>query len=202
MNNKPKTQENYKPVSIDMNTGSSKVNKSGKKLVLRYCASELSIPNNATDVSRLFRNNYDHNKYTNLAYGYSYWIEEEGMDTSTNIRNIEKDKIFENIGDNYFTNFCPQHMFSYETFTEYYSDEKFPPYTPYIEINDDGEIITETQKELTDEEFDKINPFLVPNDLNNSEKNENNKNTNSVDSDDDNNFSEEEVEEEDFEEVF
>lgn len=109
--------------SINFNNEEQKINKNGELLMLRYCASELSIPTQAVNIERLNKPNtfQDENKFTNMAYGYSYWIEKK-YNTLKKMRKFEKTV---NLFFNKETVTLPDHFFSYNDFIEFYNDEKF-----------------------------------------------------------------------------
>ena len=100
------------------------VNKLEKNDVLieRYCASELSLPKNAINITCLCPKNnvsFDptYNKLTGLPFGFSYFIA-KSESAKSNLRIIERD--IAKTGDYYDINL------DYENMKKYYSDEIFP----------------------------------------------------------------------------
>lgn len=103
------------------------IQQKNKKYVLRYCASELSIPCKAIHIILIFGKSYitgnqtNFNNKTGLPFGYCYMIE-KGQDIA-NYRKIEidilADKKIPDLDE-------PNYFYSYDAFVKYYNDEKFP----------------------------------------------------------------------------
>lgn len=102
------------------------VNKTNNDFVLRYCASEQSLPKNAKNISAIFGisqktgHTTTFNKLTGLPFGFSYEIN-KGDDVPY-FRKIEHDII---IGKAKPTIDEQNYLYSYDEFIKYYYDEKF-----------------------------------------------------------------------------
>jgi hypothetical protein len=88
------------------------------EFVLRFCASELSVPSNATNITQIFGKSITgssstFNRATNLPFGFSYKI---GKNLDTHKRRIIEYDIDMNNQKNFYT---------YNEFINYYYDEKF-----------------------------------------------------------------------------
>lgn len=111
------------------------INETQNEYVLRYCASELSIPKNVRKITTIFGSSpktghtSTFNNCTGLPYGFSYEIK-RGAD-NVGYRKIEHDII---IGKKFPLINEPNYLYSYQNFVDYYFDEKF--LEPYYEDND------------------------------------------------------------------
>jgi hypothetical protein len=112
--------ENFIPV--DMMYPRLKID--DRNVVLRFCASRLSIPKEAFSVAPLFGFFSNFNKDTGLECGFSYKILKE-HDKCFEMRKIEYDIIMERHGHQADPN-CSDHLVSYKNFIQYYNDEAFP----------------------------------------------------------------------------
>jgi FtsZ-interacting cell division protein YlmF len=96
-------------------------------LILRYCASKLTIPKLAIESNEMFGpdktefSNMTLNDKTGLPFGYFYWIEPK-YEVHFTHRKIENDVIRGTSGGNP----CIGHYYNIKHFKEYYSDEEFP----------------------------------------------------------------------------
>lgn len=96
-----------------------------KEYILRYCASEKSIPKEAININLIYGKTWEYgqqelfNNYTNLPFGYSYKIEKKNNVHPKRI--IEFDLNF--LQNNNYNNY--NMMKSLDNFINYYNDEEF-----------------------------------------------------------------------------
>jgi hypothetical protein len=117
-----RTDGKFQYVPIDMNKEIQ------GNTVLRFCASEKSIPPHATRIISIFGNNGFHkqstfNELTGLAYGFSY-IVPHGTDPSIKHRKIELD-ILNDKNVKTLSIDSPNWFIDRNEFVNYYSDEEF-----------------------------------------------------------------------------
>jgi len=125
--------------------------------VLRYCASVLSIPAHATEITPIWRNDGlghtdNFNKNTNIGYGFAYCINHQN--SSQKVRMIEYE-----IASNVWASETisdQSYLWNIEKFIDHYSDEYFekvsyPKYVKYEYFEDDEGY---KHKYISEEEFD------------------------------------------------
>lgn len=92
-------------------------------IVMRYCASSLSIPADAFGILNIYDKNMEtFNEYTNMPYGFSYKIQKDKDPQPFTSRKIEKE-----IAMNRWLGSLEikDHLLSYDNFINYYDDEEF-----------------------------------------------------------------------------
>jgi hypothetical protein len=98
--------------------------------VTRYCASELSIPQDAVNVATVYDNvmNRDLNPYTLMPYGFKYDV----LPNKSNKINIFELDMFSNSKVEFPDR---SYLYSYDSFVNHYHDENFLDASYYEENN-------------------------------------------------------------------
>ena len=154
--------KNFKPIDMTY----PRLSFDDPNVMVRYCASFLSIPKEAFNVFPIWDsigNREDKfNKKTRLEYGFTYKIRKE-HDRCFVMRKIERDVIANrNSAKN---NLVPEHFFSYNSFIKYYDDEKFGNPQNYQDSSDEENEKIDYYEQYQDNlDFYNMNKYISDND--------------------------------------